>query len=94
MIRFPAIAAVVILTSLLAGTAFSPVQAAETACDTMPADIRAAAQRADTADARRALRKAEIGAALCEAGNERAARKKFAQALKSLGVSKEEFAQR
>ncbi len=94
MARILSIAAAVFVTSMTLGATFSPVHAAETQCETMPADIRAAAQSANVDDARRALSKAEIGEALCEAGNERAARKKFAQAIKSLGISKEEFAQR
>ncbi|MGB7405866.1 MAG: hypothetical protein WA906_09265 [Pacificimonas sp.] len=97
MSRLTSLAIAVSLTTLTVGTAFAPVHAAtdyDRQCETMPADIRAAAIGAEDRAARRAVSKAEIGAALCEAGNERGASKKFKQALKALGIEKEELAQR
>ncbi|MBV7256565.1 hypothetical protein KCG44_07175 [Pacificimonas sp. WHA3] len=97
MNRFIAITAALAVASLNVGMAVGPAHAkmsAEEQCEVMPANIRAAVQGAEASKARRALSKASIGAALCEAGNEREARKKFAQALKALGMTETELAQR
>ena len=54
-------------------------------CATMPAQIRAAAAKADPAAASSALRHLGVGEQLCRAGNERAAAKKFRAASEQLG---------
>lgn len=59
---------------------------ADEACSTTPAQIRNAATAADANAAKRALGYVSIGEKLCEAGNERAANKKFAAAMKVLNV--------
>ena len=59
---------------------------ADEACNTTPAQIRNAATTADANTAKRALGYVTIGEKLCEAGNERAANKKFAAAMKVLNV--------
>ncbi|MEE4350825.1 MAG: hypothetical protein V2J26_11395 [Pacificimonas sp.] len=86
--------AAVSVAALNVGLAVGPAHA-ETleACDYMPEDIRNAALTADAGDARKALRKVNIGIALCEAGNERAAEKQFARALRHLDMTETELAQ-
>ena len=90
----------IFLVSLVAavanvGLAIGPAYAAEPeACIAAPGDLRAALVRADDRAARKALRKIDIGERLCEAGNEREAGKKFAEAGKILGVEKTELADR
>lgn len=59
---------------------------ADEACSTTPAQIRNVAATADAAAAKRALGYVSTGEKLCEAGNERAANKKFAAAMKVLNV--------
>ena len=76
------------------GLAVGPAFAADQSCQTIAADIRAAAATADEKSARRAFRKADIGERLCQAGNERAADKQFTRALKALGLTEKELAQR
>ena len=95
MIRTIFIAAAALAASLTVGLVSAPpAYAADELCETMPAEIRAAVQGADDRSARRALAKADIGAALCEAGNERAAKKKFAEAVKALDLDPKQFAMR
>lgn len=93
---FIALPVAAILAVLNVGLAVGPALAAENACEsTLPAEIRAAvATVTDERDQRRALRNLSIGEKLCDAGNERAAGKKFAEALRVLGVSETELAQR
>lgn len=92
--------AAVIAATINVGVAVGPAHAADRAaeqavCETMPQDIRAAAAaEANAKDANRALRKLDIGVRLCEAGNERAAAKQFARALKALDLTRAELAQR
>ncbi|MBZ6378607.1 hypothetical protein B5C34_12030 [Pacificimonas flava] len=89
-----AIAAIAVAT-LNVGLAVGPAHAEEAdVCATMPADLRAAAAAADETDARRALRKIDVGVALCEAGNERAAKKQFSRAMRYLDVTETELAQK
>ena len=59
---------------------------AEETCATTPAQIRSVAATAEAGVAKRALGYVSIGEKLCEAGNERAANKKFAAAMKTLNV--------
>ena len=59
---------------------------ADEACSTTPAQIRNAATTADANAAKRALGYVSIGEKLCEAGNERAANKKFSSAIKVLNA--------
>jgi hypothetical protein len=77
-------AAFLVAATILFGTA-APAAAAES-CEAVPAQIREAAATADAKAAKRALGYASIGAKLCEAGNDRAANKKFKAALTALGV--------
>ena len=66
--------------------AAGPAMAADARCEAYPAQLREAAATADASSARTALRHVSIGEKLCEAGNERAATKKFAAAMKTLGL--------
>ena len=59
---------------------------ADEACTTTPGQIRTVASTAEAAAAKRAIGYVSIGEKLCEAGNERAANKKFAAAMKVLNV--------
>lgn len=77
-------AAFAVSAAILFGTA-SPVAAAES-CQAVPAQVREAAPTLDAATAKRALGYASIGEKLCEAGNDRAANKKFKAALTAIGV--------
>lgn len=83
---FVAAPAAIALTAGLFLVTAAPAFANET-CATTPAQLRtAAAATADASAAKRALRYVSTGEALCEAGNERAAEKKFAAAMKALNV--------
>lgn len=80
-----------LITLALAASAiaFAPVPAAAKAdsrCDTVPAQIRAAASKAAPVAAGNALRHLGDGEQLCRAGNARAAAKKFRAASKELGL--------
>lgn len=87
--------AAVTFALLNVGMAVGPAHAGENnVCVTMPADLRAAAADAAEEDAQRALRKVDLGERLCEAGNERAAKKQFARALRYLDLTETELAQR
>lgn len=87
--------AATVFATLNVGMAVGPAHAADEAvCITMPADLRAAAAEAEQNDAERALRKIDLGERLCEAGNERAAKKQFARALRYLDLTETELAQR
>lgn len=81
---FTAPAAMLVSGFILFGTA-SPASAAES-CQSVPTQIREAAATADASTAKRVLGYASIGEKLCEAGNDRAANKKFAAAAKTLNV--------
>ena len=71
-----------------------PAQAREANCGDTSA-IRAAAAAAEPGAAKTALRQLDIGVKLCEAGNERAASRKFATAARLLGVENaQQFAQK
>ncbi len=64
-------------------------------CATMPAQIRAAAAKAEPGAASAALRHLGVGEQLCQAGNERAAAKKFRAASQELGIGEpDKLAQR
>ena len=80
---FPA--AVLVSAGLIFVTA-APASAAET-CVTVPAQVRQAVASTDAGTARRALGHVRTGEKLCEAGNERAANKKFAAAIRALGLT-------
>jgi hypothetical protein len=68
---------------MTAGLAAAPARADE--CAIAP-QIRAAAAGADQQAARRALGYVATAEKLCEAGNDRAAKKKLQVAMKTLGV--------
>jgi hypothetical protein len=73
--------------------AAGPAAASDDACAVQPSELRAAASTVDNDAARQALRNVVIGEKLCEAGNERAAAKKFAAAGRVLqGAGAAEFA--
>ena len=59
---------------------------AATDCAATPAQLRTAAASAEASVAKKALGYVSIGEKLCEAGNDRAANKKFAAAAKTLNV--------
>jgi hypothetical protein len=72
--------------ALTAGLFLATPASADETCATTPAQLRTAAASADASVAKRALGYISIGEKLCEAGNERAANKKFAAAMKTLNV--------
>jgi len=78
-------AAFVLTAGLFVATA-TPAFAKDETCATTPAQLRTIAATADAAAAKKALRNISIGEKLCEAGNERAAGKKFEVAMKALNV--------
>jgi hypothetical protein len=67
--------------------AAAPAAAADTRCDAMPQQIRAALAGAEKGAAQNAARRLRTGEALCRANNQRAAAKEFQVALKLLGVT-------
>ena len=81
------------VSALFLGATVSPAYAGGNACNAMPENIRSIAATADAKVAKRALGYTRTAEQLCEAGNDRAARKKFEQAYKQLGVAKAEYAQ-
>ncbi len=81
-------AAFLISAATLFATA-APAAAAEQ-CAAVPTQVRAAAATADAGAAKQALRFASIGEKLCEAGNDRAANKKFEAAYAALGIDGEQ----
>ncbi len=85
---FTAPAAFLVSATILFATA-SPAAAAEK-CAVVPAQVREAAATADTSAARQALRYVSVGQKLCEAGNDRAANKKFEAAFAALGIDGEQ----
>lgn len=75
---------------LAAGTlalSAAPASAADSRCDAMPQQIRAALSGAEPQVAQNAARRLRTGEALCRANNQRGAAKEFQVALKLLGVS-------
>lgn len=80
---FVAAPAAIALTAGLFLTA-TPALAAD--CAATPAQLRSAAATAEASVAKKALGYVSIGEKLCEAGNDRAANKKFAAAAKTLNV--------
>lgn len=81
---FTAPAAFLVAGTILFATA-TPAAAAET-CSAVPAQVREASATVDASTAKRALGFASIGEKLCEAGNDRAANKKFKAALTAIGI--------
>ena len=81
---FTAPAAFLVAGTILFATA-TPAAAAET-CSAVPAQVREASATVDASTAKRALGYASIGEKLCEAGNDRAANKKFKAALTAIGI--------
>ena len=77
-------AAFLVSAVILFGTA-SPAAAAAT-CQAIPAQVREATASVDASTAKRALGYASIGEKLCDAGNERAANRKFKAALTAVGI--------
>ncbi len=86
----------VAVSLLFIAASVSPAEAAsDEVCATMPEQIRDRAETiADADTAKKALKYALTGEMLCEAGNERAAKKKFETAFKTLGVSPDAYAER
>lgn len=82
---FVAAPAAIALTAGLFLVTATPAFANET-CATTPAQLRTVAATVDASTAKRALRYVATGEALCDAGNDRAAEKKFAAAMKALNV--------
>lgn len=72
---------------LTAGLATAPALAKKETCTAEGTQLRGQAATADAAAAKQALRYIATGEKLCEAGNERAAGKKFAAAAKALNVA-------
>ncbi|MFC3711760.1 hypothetical protein ACFOMD_04210 [Sphingoaurantiacus capsulatus] len=81
-------AAFLISATMIFATA-APAAAAER-CAAVPTQVRAAAATADASAAKQALRFASVGEKLCEAGNDRAANKKFEAAFAALGIDGEQ----
>lgn len=81
-------AAALVSAGILFATA-APAAAAEN-CAAVPAQVREVAATADASAAKQALRFVSIGEKLCEAGNDRAANKKFAAAFSALGIEGEQ----
>lgn len=71
----------------------TPAHASAGACAAMPANIRSVAEKGDADTAKKALKLVRTGELLCDAGNERAAKKKFESAYKTLGVAEAEYAE-
>jgi hypothetical protein len=84
-LTFPA--ALLMSAGLMFVTAAPASAATAEACTTVPAQVRQAVATVDAGTARRALGYVSTGEKLCEAGNERAANKKFKAALNALGVA-------
>ena len=82
---FIAAPAAIALTAGLFFVTAAPALASEN-CITTSAQLRTIAATVDTGTAKRALGYVSIGQKLCEAGNDRAANKKFAAAMKTLNV--------
>ena len=80
-------AAVLMSAGLMFVTAAPVAAATAEACATVPAQVRQAAMTVDAGAARRALNHVATGEKLCEAGNERAAYRKFKVALTAVGVA-------
>lgn len=83
-------AALLVSTGFLFAAAGPAMAAPDERCAVLPAQLRDAAGNAETRTARKALGYISIGEKLCEAGNERAAAKKFTAAMKTLGVEQAE----
>ena len=74
-----------VLTGTIALNA-APASAADTRCEALPQQVRAALPAAEPAVARNAARRLRTGEALCRANNQRAAAREFQVALKLLGA--------
>jgi hypothetical protein len=85
---FTAPAAFLVSATILFATA-TPAVAAEK-CAAVPTQVRQVAATADASAAKQALRYAAVGEKLCEAGNDRAANKKFEAAFSALGIDGEQ----
>lgn len=81
------------VSALFIGASIAPAAASEDICTVMPQNVRAAAAAAEADVARKALKYAHNGVLLCDAGNERAAKKKFEIAFKTLGTTATEYAE-
>ncbi len=82
-----------VVSALFVTASVSPASASDAACAAMPSNIRSVAANAEAETAKKALKYVRTGELLCEAGNERAAQKKFETAYKTLGVAEAEYAQ-
>lgn len=83
-LTFPA--ALLMSVGLMFVTAAPASAANAEACAAVPAQVRQAVTTVDAGTARRALGYVSTGEKLCEAGNERAANKKFAAAIRALDL--------
>ncbi|MBB4630486.1 hypothetical protein [Sphingosinicella soli] len=83
----------IVASAFFVSASVTPAHAATGVCAAMPADIRTVADKGDAEAAKKALKLVRTGELLCDAGNERAAKKKFESAYKTLGVAEEEYAQ-
>jgi hypothetical protein len=83
-LTFPA--AVLMSAGLMFVTAAPASAATAETCATVPTQVRQAVTTVDAGTARRALGYVAIGEKLCEAGNERAANKKFGAAIRAIGM--------
>jgi len=83
-----------VVSTLFIAASVSPAAANDDAiCSAMPQNIRSVAATADAAVAKKALKYTRTGEMLCEAGNDRAAKKKFEVAFETLGTSATEYAE-
>jgi hypothetical protein len=83
-----------VASALFLSLSGAPAVADEAFCTAMPAKIRTvAASATDATAAKAAVRDAATGVKLCDAGNDRAARKKFEVAFKRLGVAEADYAE-
>jgi hypothetical protein len=79
---------------LFISASINPAAADEAFCTTMPQQIKDyAAKTPDQSAVRKAMKYSHTGVLLCEAGNERAAKKKFETAFKTLGTPEAEYAE-
>lgn len=82
-----------VASAFFVSASITPAHASEGACAAMPANIRSVAEKGDADTAKKALKLVRTGELLCDAGNERAAKKKFEGAYKTLGVAEAEYAE-
>jgi hypothetical protein len=77
----------ILVSSTFLFAAAGPAAAKPADCTLPAAELRTTAASVETDVARQALRHVDIGEKLCDAGNDRAAVKKFAAAARVLGIA-------